>query len=177
MGALKLKLEPTFNVLTFVRSGLTKTPHAVGRRGKDKTPRTRRSNVLKHDPGRNPMAFISRGQPIIRWTRERQARAIQDGWFLERDRSTNYVVLRALPKGALLSAQDAWAHLERQVFRNSPFHATAIAFIEQQAKHQYSYAWEPVCQTFRPSLRWLKTLARDQRDVAVLSRQANGQFK
>jgi len=102
---------------------------------------------------------------------------VGEGWFLERDMQTNHVILRALPLASggraaranghqpreAWSASEAWAHLERMTFRNSVFHALAIAFIEQQARHQFSDAWDRTVQRYSPRLRWYKTFRTEQR--------------
>lgn len=151
---------------------LTKPPkRGVGKRGPDRNPGTRKRKrtawpKLKPQPYGHGSAYLSRGKPIIRWTIERQAQAVGEGWFFERDMFTNYVRLVAIPQGALITAELAWAHIERETFRNSLFHALAIAFVQQQLTHQYSDGWDRTVQRYSRVMRWYKVLAKTRREYA-----------
>ena len=126
------------------------------RRGKDRSPRVRRAKFKPRlDPYIHPRAYSSYGKGI-QWSVADQAQAIDEGWFFERDKFTNKVRVLALLNGQYNGEADVLVHIQQQDFRNSHWHTRALAFIEQQARHQYSDGWDRTVQRYTRTLFWYK---------------------
>jgi hypothetical protein len=147
----------------------TMRPHPR-RRGKDRNPRVRRAKFKPRlDPYRHPRAYSSYGRGI-QWSVADQARAVDEGWFFERDEFTNKVRVLALLNGQYNGEADVLVHIQQQDFRNSQWHTRALAFIQQQFRHQYSDGWDRTVQRYTRTLFWYKKLRARRSQTASSSR-------
>lgn len=109
--------------------------------------------TLTHIGGRKP-------KHILVWTVERQAWAVERGFFVARSDSRNRVVLQAVnpfkPVVDYFNQDQAIGWVLRQTFFLDAGFDVLYDFIIQQDKHGYTGAWDGQVEHFDPQLRWYK---------------------
>jgi hypothetical protein len=102
--------------------------------------------------------------PFIKWTRADQAEAIKRGYFLERSRADNHVIVIPLPRDLFSSDADVMREAMRRAREGEAHAVKLITFVLQQDQRGWSGTWEsPTIETYRPSLIWYKEHVRGER--------------
>jgi hypothetical protein len=118
----------------------------------------------------DPRAYSPSARPIHYWREEDQARAIDEGFFFERDKNTNRVRLIVIPmRGEFKDAPAAMAHIERRASQLSKWHQRALAFIAQQEAHRWASAWDNRVSRYTSHLRWYKARKAQERERAKIT--------
>lgn len=107
-------------------------------------------------------AASRRDPSLIRWGKAWQAKAIQLGFFFERDALSgdNHVTIIPLENGEERWRSDQhvvdWLEGERQLDRYKNFAIIALNFIRQQDQYGYSGVWEKTVEFYDGKLLWYK---------------------
>jgi hypothetical protein len=122
----------------------------------------------------------------IRWTREFQAWAVSEGFFVERANWDNMEAVNLIPLVNLarnpllnLNGNRAFARqtmrriqrgeftqdevlsvIEAGAFGRDPDYERCREFIKQQDQFGHSFAWEPVIEIYSPHLKWYQNMFR-----------------